>query len=57
MGFGSKMCREGGMMGKRSLELGACHGAEAVGEKVESSLFLSPQGQLHRGCLLTSIAP
>lgn len=41
MGFGSKMCREEGMMGKESLLLSACQGAEAMGEKVESSLFYS----------------
>lgn len=50
-------CIEMGNGGEgKPIQYSACVGAEAIGERVESSLFLSLQGQLHRSCLLTSIA-
>lgn len=49
-------CVELGNHGEGKPIVSACLGAEAIGEMVESSLFLSPQGQLHRSCFLTSIA-
>lgn len=40
-------CVEMGDDGEGEPGVSACQGAEVIGEKVESSLFLSPQGQLH----------